>query len=38
LHGEPGATAALAWIQQDDAPAPSEAPLPVEAVSAPVKR
>ena len=28
----------VAWIQQDDAPAPSEAPLPVEAGSAPVKR
>ena len=28
----------VAWIQQDDALAPSEAPLLVEAGSAPVKR
>jgi hypothetical protein len=28
----------VAWIQQDDALAPSEAPLPVEAGSAAVRR
>jgi len=31
-------TLLVAWIQQGDAPAPSEAPLPVEAGSARDKR